>query len=69
MIYIVVGVICLILAICSAVILAIGENTSKGKMAKMVTSGFNNNEEVALSDALENLEVCNGYKNSEEKNN
>lgn len=59
MIYIVVGVICLILAICLGVIVAMVDKP-KCRMATIVTTGLDDKKEVSLSEALENLDVCNG---------
>ena len=59
MIYIVVGVICLMLAICLGVILAMADKP-EGRMATIVTTGLDDKKEISLSEALENLEVCNG---------
>ena len=64
MIYIVVGVICLILAIVSGVVVAMADKP-KGKMSSMVTTGLVECKEVNLSEALENLVVCNGINDKE----
>lgn len=64
MIYMVVGIICLILAIVTAVVLAM-DDKPKGKMSTMVTTGLVDSKEVNLSEALENLVVCNGINDKE----